>query len=219
MMMIPRTSTTMWSILALDVGVAAKKSYAFIESRLFSLSSTNLKSNSSTQNAKEYARRRNDEEWHKKEMARKRDYIRRMRAENPGYDEHWYKVEREKYATNPRFKLKKLLSRWVRDHAWVRELPWKSYKPVYYTNPVQHRCDSCAITRRSGLLVVWQSIAQPDSYRCHACYMKQDLKACMPKGYEDVHGGIKQLAAREKELDDLGSEASRAASTADDVKG
>jgi hypothetical protein len=113
----------------------------------------------------------------------------------------------------------KLLSLWVRDHAWVREeLPWQSYKPVHYTNPVQHRCGSCAITRRSGLLVVWQSIAQPDSYHCHACYMKQDLKACMSKGYEDVRG-FKQLAARKKELDDLGSIASRAASTADGVKG
>ena len=209
----------MWSILAQDVGVAAKKSYAFIESRLFSSSSTNLQSKSSKQSAKEYARRRNDEEWHKKEMAWKRDSMRRMRAENPGYDGHWSKLQREKYATIPRFKLSRLLHGWVKDHAWVRELPWKSYKPVHYTNPVQHRCDSYAITRRSGLLVVWQSIAQPDSYRCHACYMKQDLKVCMPKGYEDVHGGIKQLAARKKELDDLGSEASRAASTADDVKG
>lgn len=62
----------MWSILARDVGVAAEKSYAFIGSRLFSLSSTNLKSHS-TQNAKDYARRRNDEEWHKKEMAWNRD--------------------------------------------------------------------------------------------------------------------------------------------------
>jgi hypothetical protein len=86
----------MWSILAQDVGVAVKKSYAFIRSRLFSLSSTNLKSNSSTQSAKDYARRRNSEEWHKKEMARKRDYIRRTRAENPGYDEHCYKLQRER---------------------------------------------------------------------------------------------------------------------------
>jgi hypothetical protein len=152
----------MWSILAQDVGVAAKKSYALIGARLFSLFSTNLKGKSSTQLAKEYARRRNDEEWHKKEMACKRDYKRRYRAENPGYVEHWNKFEREKYASNPRFKLKKLLSLWV--------------------------------------------------------YMKQDLKACMPKGYEDVRG-FKQLAARKKELDDLGSIASRAASTADGVKG
>lgn len=61
---------------------------------------------------------------------------------------------------------------------------------------------------------MWQSIAQPDLYSCHSCYMKHDLEACMPTGYEDIRE-MKALVARKRQLDELNSEASRAESTAD----
>lgn len=61
---------------------------------------------------------------------------------------------------------------------------------------------------------MWQSIAQPDLYSCHSCYMKQEPEACMPTGYEDIRA-MKALVARKRQLDELNSQASRAEVTAD----
>jgi hypothetical protein len=212
------TPITMWPILFRDVGLVAKKSYALIESRQFSFS--NIKSDlwQTLENERQKLRRRTDEEWHLKRMAIVRMAVRRMRENNPNLQKESNESHKERYATNPRFRLLRLLSKWTRAHEWVREeLPWKSHRPVVYTNPVQHRCESCGLTRRSGLLLVWQSIAQPDLYSCHTCYLKHDLGACMPEGYEDVRD-FKELARRKKRLEKLKTEAPRAGSTADGGK-
>ena len=203
----------MWPIVFRDVGLVVNKSYALIESRLFSFSHVALKTTSSAWNAKAYERRRTDEDWHKKLLAMQREASRRTRAKHPESVTKDNERSRERYATDFRFKLSKLLSVWTRNHAWVREeLPWKSHRPVLYTSPVQHRCESCGITRRGGLLLVWQSIAQPDSYSCQSCYLNQDMEACMPKGYEDVRD-LGELVARKKKLDDQRSETSRSGGT------
>jgi len=152
--------------------------------------------------------------------AYKRDYARRMREMNPDYAEKEAERHRERYATNPWYKLSCLISAWAGHDRWVwifKELPWKTHSLVQHTNLVQHRCESCGLPIRRNSRLIWQSIAQPDSYSCHACYMKQDPEVCMPKGYEDIRG-MKALVARKKQLDELDPKASRAEGTVDGGK-
>jgi hypothetical protein len=201
---------SMWPTLFRNIGLVARTPYALYESRLFSLSSANLKSDE-----RQKLLRRTDEKWHMRKMDICRTAMRRLRAENPHLDEESKRRHRERYAIDPQFRLLKLLSKWVRAHAWVREeLPWKTHRPVVYTSPVQHRCESCGIIRRSGLRLFWQSITKPDSYSCHTCYLKRDAEACMPEGYEDIRTS-KGLAARKGQLEKLKAGARRAGSTAD----
>jgi hypothetical protein len=200
---------SMWPTLSRNVGLFARTSSALFESRLFSLSSANLKSDRSTRPGDERQKllRRTDEEWHLRRMDICRTAMRRLRAENPNIEKEHNRKVKERYATDPKFRLLKLLSQWVRAHAWVRdELSWKSHRPVVHKRPVQHRCESCGILRRSGLRLFWQSIAQPDSYSCHTCYMKRDVEACMPEGFEDIRT-FRGLAARKGQLEKLKAEA------------
>ncbi|KEQ75978.1 hypothetical protein M436DRAFT_61271 [Aureobasidium namibiae CBS 147.97] len=212
----------MWPILFRDAGSVAKKSYALIESRLFSASNAYLKGGSSrnmVENERRKRLRRTNQEWHQRMNAYKRNYMRRVHEMNPDFAEKELERHRELYATNPQHKLSCLISAWVRNDrwAWVCELPWKTHRPVIHTTPVQHRCESCGLTRLRGLRFVWQSITQPHSYSCHACYMKQESEVCMPKGYEDVRG-MRALVARKRQLDELNSKASRAEDTIDGGK-
>lgn len=206
----------MWLTLFRHTDSAAKKPYALIASRLFASSSYLCSSKEGiNQNERNKQLRRSDEEWHQRDIAAKRAWIRRAREMKPDFDKKTLEWERERRATDPRFRLVKYLSVWLRRYAWVREeLPWKSHVPLVYTSPVQHRCESCGLTRRGGRLLMWQSIAQPDLYSCHSCYMKHDLEDCMPTGYEDSRS-LKAVAARKRQLDELSSKASRAESTVD----
>lgn len=61
----------------------------------------------------------------------------------------------------------------------------------------------------SGVHMVWRSIAQPDSYSCHRCYIKQGAEVFMPKGYEDIRR-LKDLVARKKQLERPESDEARA---------
>jgi hypothetical protein len=210
----------MWPILFSNIGLVAKTPQALFESRLFSLCSAKLKSASSTRVSDERQKllRRTDEEWHMRKMAYCRTYTRRLREENPNIAKEHNKKMNERYATDSRFRLQKRLASWPRQHDWVRdELPWKSHRPVYYTSPVQHRCESCGIIRRNGLRLFWQSITQPDSYSCHNCYLKRDARACMPEGYKDVQS-LSELAARKKQLEKPKAEAPRTADSEKDKK-
>jgi len=212
---------TMWPTLFQNAGSVAKKSYALIESRLFSASNAYLKGGSSRhmeRNERIKLLRRTNEEWRERMNAFNRDYGRRLR-ETPDFAEKESERHRERYATNPQYRLSCLIRAWVKHDrwAWICELPWKTHRPVIYTTPVQHRCESCGITRLRGSRFVWQSIAQPDSYSCHACYMKQEPEVCMPKGYEDIRG-MRALVARKRQLDELNPQASRAEGTVDGGK-
>lgn len=198
----------MWPILFRDAGSIVRKSYALIESRLFSVSKAYLK-HGSEERERDRRLRRTNEEWRQRQNANLRKHLRRLRETDPYFDKKERERHRERYATNSQFKLSKLIQAWAGHdrYAWIfEELPWKTHRRVHYTTPVQHRCESCGLTKPS-LRSVWQSIAQPDSYRCNACYMKQEPEAIMPEGYEDIRG-MKALVARKKELDELNFKAS-----------
>lgn len=207
--------------LSQRIGFFEKKPYVSISSRLFSLSS--FKSVTLSKDPIERRqqldaiklRRRTDVEWHEKEMAWKIQSWRRLHQDDPEWQEQRRKREKAKYHADPMYKFSQILKVWLRTHTWVREeLPWKTHRPVLYTTPVRHRCEVCGLMRLSGMLLFWRSIAQPDSYSCYRCHVKQGAEAVMPKGYEDARG-LKDLVARKEQLERLGSNEARAQSTAD----
>lgn len=198
----------MWASSTQRFRFVAEKPSVLMISRLFSFSSSSLISRLSMdpiirrqQLDAIKLRRRTAIEWHKKEMAINNLSWRRLHLNDPEFREQQRKREKEKYHTNPIHQLSKLMSGWLKTHSWVREeLPWKTHRPVLHTSPVQHRCEVCGLMRVNGLLLVWQSIAHSDSYRCHRCCFQQGAEACMPKGYEDVRH-LKDLVARKHELE------------------
>lgn len=206
--------------LSQRIGFFAKKPYVSITSRLFSSSSfksVTLSKDPIKRRQQLNAinlRRRTDVEWHEKEMTCKISSWRRLHQDDPEQKEQKRKWDKEKYHTDPVFKLSQILKLWLRTHTWVREeLPWKTHRPVLHTTPVRHRCEVCGIMRLSGMLLFWRSIAQPDSYSCHRCYVKQGAGAFMPKGYEDIRR-FKDLVARKEQLERPRFDKARARSTA-----
>lgn len=109
------------------------------------------------------------------------------------------------------FVLRYALYRWIKRCPWVcTELPWKSYRPIYYNHRVEHLCTGCAWTRRNGLRLWWardvgasNSYDESDSheYLCGACYSQRGWNEAMPAGYEDIRH-LKDLVKRKKQLDD-----------------
>ncbi|CAD0091890.1 unnamed protein product [Aureobasidium vineae] len=197
----------MWATLSRATGLSLRKSFVSIESRLFSVYGANLVS-LSTDPAKRRQqldalnlRRRTDPEWHRQELIRRERYRRRNAAKLSDYNSQYNKSFLPRYTSDPTVQLSQRLQNWVKLHVWVREeLPWKTHRPVRYETPTPRRCEFCGITRRNGLHLVWQRIAQPDLYSCHRCYARQGTETCLPTGYEDIRG-IKELAARKKQLE------------------
>lgn len=198
----------------------AQKSYVLITSKLFTISSRQGARSTDPiirrqQLDAEKLRRRTDEEWHKKELAIKRQSWHRLHSNDPEWSERANKWSKERYDTDPMYKLSQQLKQWLRKHTWVREeLPWRTHRPVLHASPVQHRCEVCGLLRLSGLLMVWQSITQPSSYRCNKCYIQQGPEVYMPEGYEDVRN-FKDVVARKKQLERLMAYEAKAPSTAD----
>lgn len=211
----------MWGCSTQRIRFVAEKPSVLMTSRLFSFSSSGLGRSLSNDPIKRRQqldalnlRRRTDIEWHKKEVALKKLDYRRL-LKDPEFRERNNKRCKERYRTNPMHRLSQLMTKWVKAHSWVREeLPWKTHRPVLHTSPVQHRCEGCGLTRLKGLLLVWRSLAQSDSYRCHKCYVQQGPEACMPKGHEDVRR-FKDLIARKHELERSVSHGVETTSTAD----
>ncbi|THY82167.1 hypothetical protein D6C93_09299, partial [Aureobasidium pullulans] len=131
------------------------------------------------------------------------------------------KAERLKYATtktmirrwdvartNEGFRMALRIRAWVRTHAWVREhLPWKTHHPLRHDERVEHYCMGCKHIRRGGSYLWWQAKREmaetgvdADSYLCRECYVpKDDWRAAMPQGYEDVNT-YHELKARKERL-------------------
>lgn len=113
--------------------------------------------------------------------------------------------------------LRERLRYWVSSFEWVRDLAWKSHRPVLYHEPVEHQCDRCHLVRRDGPMIWWMnndalsSKTHADSskeaqYLCNRCYIDQrPWSAVMPHGYEHVKTK-KELIARKKQLDDAANE-------------
>jgi hypothetical protein len=104
-----------------------------------------------------------------------------------------------------RMKLYWYLRNWSTRYAWFREdLPWKSHRPVYHDERVEHHCEGCGWTKRSGNRLWWKKIqsspTEADNWLCISCYVpRSDWKEAMPKGYEGLTT-IKEIAKRRDEL-------------------
>lgn len=100
----------------------------------------------------------------------------------------------------------KHLLNWGKRFAWFRDtLPWKSHRPVFYDDRVEHYCEGCGWTEKNGKKLWWRRIQSPstaeaDSWLCTNCYVpKSDCREAMPRGYEDLTS-IKEISKRRDEL-------------------
>jgi hypothetical protein len=107
-------------------------------------------------------------------------------------------ARQQRYREDPEYKFRVWLTDTVRTHAWVRErLPWKTFRPVFYKDKVQHVCSTCLIPRYGSAHKLWWASHDAEHYQCNPCYMNgSDV---MPKGYEDV-SSMAGLKKRKEEL-------------------
>jgi hypothetical protein len=85
---------------------------------------------------------------------------------------------------------------WCR-HEWVRELPWKTHRPVLLKEKIYDHCARCKHSRHRAILFWWRSL---DEVLCNRCYMSGEWNDILPEGYEDVRA-FNELCARKKQLD------------------
>ncbi|THY43204.1 hypothetical protein D6C98_08651 [Aureobasidium pullulans] len=89
---------------------------------------------------------------------------------------------------------------------WVRDLPWKTYRPVYFENPAQLKCATCDFVRTKSSKIWWRKVAEnqgagqsTETHICHNCYTSPDWTETMPEGYEDVRR-YRDLLARNTQI-------------------
>ncbi|KEQ63707.1 uncharacterized protein M437DRAFT_26439, partial [Aureobasidium melanogenum CBS 110374] len=102
----------------------------------------------------------------------------------------------------PAYRLRALTRHLLISYPWSRAgLPWKLYRPVVTSQPVEHHCSGCGITKRTGMKLWWhRTLAGSDIFLCHGClFSKGEWARAMPEGYEDVKT-IKGFVARKKQL-------------------
>jgi len=120
------------------------------------------------------------------------------------------RIHHAKALQQPAYLQSRMINNLLMHYPWSRAgLPWKSHLPLVSAEPIERHCSGCGITRRGGSKLWWQKIdaagtkSEPhsQSFLCHSCYFPKDDWACaMPEGYEDVKS-IKELVARNEQLD------------------
>lgn len=144
--------------------------------------------------------------WRRTEYAWKKandtDYLARRRAFNratekrPARRESKYRYKqlpenrernvshlRSLRANNPFFNLRDKVYAWVVTYPLVRKtLIWSSYRPVVYSERVEHHCQGCGYARRYKLW--WRYKSDTDMHCCHTCYMKSE-DGGLPEAYKD----------------------------------
>ncbi|KAH0194755.1 hypothetical protein KCV03_g395, partial [Aureobasidium melanogenum] len=106
---------------------------------------------------------------------------------------------RASYETDGRYRNMRIMARWIYRYTWFREqLPWKSHRPVLYSEKLVRLCTKCGVKRRDGLKIWWESV-ESENHICHYCYTKADWSEMMPEGYQDCRSK-KDLLARMQQL-------------------
>ena len=99
-------------------------------------------------------RRQSDPDWLRRERQTVRNSVRRAKWRETNREtvlEYLREFCKQRYAHDPRHKLRKRMHDLAMAHAWFREkLPWKSHVPIRYDEKVQHSCEKCIVTRFGG---------------------------------------------------------------------
>ena len=70
---------------------------------------------------------------------------------DPIFRETYNRKQRLQYRENGPVQRRRYLHRWCTRYSWLRErLPWKTRRPIYYAQNVEHHCSGCDWTRKSG---------------------------------------------------------------------
>jgi hypothetical protein len=95
------------------------------------------------------------------------------------------------------------MSSWIRARRRntnvIVDLPWKTHRPVVLTEKLEHYCTGCESTRNGGMRLWWKSLADTNSWLCHACYTKADWVEIVPRGFEGAESQ-RELEVRLKEF-------------------
>lgn len=132
--------------------------------------------------ALEYARNRKlvDPEFHNKKKAEHRDFMTKKRT-----DKDYRRLEN--------------LQIWVRQSGWGQaDLPWKAYRPRFYTERITHLCAGCNLQDRKANLW-WSSTLEPAKYLCARCWSKLGWEQTCPEHFENA-ASYKEFTACAKEL-------------------
>ena len=129
---------------------------------------------------------------------RKEERLRYM--QRPGLREKDKLRLRSKRANDPVFKMSEKVYFWMLFYPMARKmLSWTPYRPILYSERVEHFCQGCRFTRIGGLRLWWKSMSSTDLYNCHACFMKSE-EGGLPEAYKRCTT-VGELNKRFKELE------------------
>ena len=112
--------------------------------------------------AKLNARYKDDPTWRNQILQRSRNY---------------WKTE---YHSNEEYQRRYRLRSFIQYHMTSgNQLTWKSHKPLFYSQSVEHNCSICKRNRRNARW--WQRKDDPVLVDCNMCFMK-DLSIALPEG-------------------------------------
>lgn len=150
-----------------------------------------------------YLKRKSDPEKWKADLLQGSLYRKRRYMEDSEYRNRILSASRARHkvnqATDETYRNKRTMASLIRRCTWFREeLPWKSHRPVLYSEKLVRPCTKCGVMRRDGLKIWWESV-KSENHICHNCYTKADWNEMMPEGFENCRGK-KYLIARMQKI-------------------
>ena len=120
--------------------------------------------------AVEHARLKADPERYQRYLLRQATWQRNKYWKNPEHRSRTREVSRlrsvEYRETQEPYARRTVLHNWMVRHTWFRDLPWKSHRPLLYTQSTKHTCSSCGMSRNSGSKLWW---TDSGTFTCHTC--------------------------------------------------
>ncbi|KAG9855091.1 hypothetical protein KCU98_g4180, partial [Aureobasidium melanogenum] len=115
-----------------------------------------------------------------KTNAQKRQYTRERRL-SFDYEQHYHAAKRYRYASDHHYHQRESLRSWITQNSWVRDLDWRTHKPVYAQEKILRQCPAC---HRYRHIKLWWQDKKGDDFLCHPCFTN-DWSRALPIGYED----------------------------------
>jgi len=122
-------------------------------------------------NAVEYARLKADPERYKRYLAQVATWRRNKYWKNPEHRSETREKSRLRSVgyreTRESYNRRTILYNWIHRYTWFRDLlPWKSHRPLLYTQSTVHTCSSCGMSRSNGSKLWWTDSGK---CTCHTC--------------------------------------------------
>lgn len=120
--------------------------------------------------AVDYARLKTDPERYQRYLLRLSTWRRNKYWKDPEHRRRTREVNQlrsvEYRKTREAYARRMLLHNWTVRYTWFRDLPWKSHRPLLYTQKTKHTCSSCGMSRSNGSKLWW---TDSGTFTCHTC--------------------------------------------------